>query len=89
MNANRVGRGVVSKAALLPADDVVERIAADLLDERSSLHELILRHGPIAGVGLSNVLTGFRLGRVDRREVHSFVRENLRVPSAARDMRRR
>ena len=61
--------------------DAVDRVVGELLVGQSSLHDLISRYGPAAGAGLSNVLTGFRLGMIDRREVRAFVRTHVPVPS--------
>ena len=58
-----------------------ERVTRDLLGNRSSLGELIKRYGPIAGAGLSNVLTGFHLGMIGRQDVLAFVRGHINALS--------
>jgi hypothetical protein len=55
----------------------IERVTRDLLSERFTLSELVRRYGPDAGSGMSNVLTGFQLGLLGRREVLAFVREHI------------
>jgi len=60
-----------------PEERSAEDVARELLRRQIKLAELVRRYGPDAGAGLSNVLTGFHLGLVDRQEVLAFVEENI------------